>query len=288
MAFPDTEGFPGDSIRYFVGHQTPSGGTPYVRDLGNLFGVAEQTPNHILNALIDPNMRDGRLYEDTLRVKANQEPRSIAYTLLGTKKDGGMPNIYPQIQSERQFFEPIYTNSHNAYAYGGMPEVFPQVGTVNYQPPVNMPLFMDEGGTTPPPDQYPVSEGVNGMTSNFVSWLKNKSMNASDKNAMKNVTGKFHAGGGPSFFEQEQMNPNYMHPVRSYAKYGGLPKAQVGKQTPVTTNGENAATAQNNAIDYDALVAALLKTPQGQRAERADQPDETSDETRGSRTRTRR
>lgn len=223
IAFPDPDAFPGDSIRYFVGNQTPSGGTPYMRDLGNLFGVSDKTPRDIYKYLENPNLPEGRLYEDTLRIQANRNPNSIAYPLLGFEKKnkgGSLTNVpvFPQAQTEKQFFIPIYTNSPNAYAYGGMPEVFPQVGPVDYQPPVNMPLFMDQGGTATPPADYPVSKGVNNTTGNFVSWLRNKSYSASEKEATKNAMGMMKNGG---------RTLPYMEPVRTVADNG----------TNVTTTG---------------------------------------------------
>ena len=149
-------------------------------------------------------------------------------------KDGGMPTLYPQIQSEEQFFLPIYTNSHNAYAYGGTPEVFPQVGPVNYQPPVNMPLYMDEGGTATPPDQYPVQQGVNNTTGNFVNWLKNKSYNASEKEASKNAMGMFKNGGNHSGYGLP-----YMEPVRTIAQNGDAGKGNATTPSGLTQDDFN-------------------------------------------------
>jgi hypothetical protein len=70
-------------------------------------------------------------------------------------RDGGatgLPNIYPQIQSEQQFFAPVYTNSNNAYKAGGSyGEAFPQAvsypnhgwGKTNY-------FMLESGGSFPP------------------------------------------------------------------------------------------------------------------------------------------
>lgn len=59
--------------------------------------------------------------------------------------------VYPQIQSEEQFFSPVYSNSNNAYAKGGNIEEFPQAqrypqggwGKTNY-------FMLQDGGTFPP------------------------------------------------------------------------------------------------------------------------------------------
>jgi hypothetical protein len=80
---------------------------------------------------------------------------TIKATLGILKKKGGatdLPNIYPQIQSEAQFFVPTYSNSNNAYKAGGSyMEAFPQAvsypnngwGRTGY-------FMLEAGGTFPP------------------------------------------------------------------------------------------------------------------------------------------
>jgi hypothetical protein len=164
-------------------------------------------------------------------------------------KEGGMPDLYPQIQSEKQFFLPIYTNSNNAYAHGGTPEVFPQVGPVNYQPPVNMPLYMDEGGSAIPPTGYPVSQGVNNTTGDFVNWLKSKSYSASDKEATKNVMKEFKNGG---------HSLPYMEPIRTVADDG----------VQVNTNTTPSALSQN---DFNKYMNTWFQSQMGQRQQQMPQ-----------------
>jgi hypothetical protein len=70
------------------------------------------------------------------------------------EEGGSLTNrmVYPQIQSADQFFSPVYSNSHNAYAKeGGNIEEFPQAvsypqhgwGKTNY-------FMLQDGGTFPP------------------------------------------------------------------------------------------------------------------------------------------
>lgn len=80
IAAPDREStFRNDSTRYYPG-QRGNFGTPYIRDLGGLYGVDAPLSNKdILNAV-----RSGkaRYYEDTAAVKANKD-------FMFNQKNGG-------------------------------------------------------------------------------------------------------------------------------------------------------------------------------------------------------
>ncbi|NDD82714.1 hypothetical protein EB118_10955 [bacterium] len=140
--------------------------TGYVND--PLFAASEYL--HSLNTGVAPRTPSGEINEEGFRLydlfnnaaidalKDNPEAvrdATLKNTVNIVKKQGGatgLPNVFPQIQSDAQFFSPVYTNSKNAYKSGGSyKEAFPQAvsypqagwGKTNY-------FMLQTGGTFPP------------------------------------------------------------------------------------------------------------------------------------------
>jgi hypothetical protein len=163
--------------------------------------------------------------------------------------------VYPQIQSADQFFSPVYTDSHNAYAKGGNIEEFPQAisypqhgwGATNY-------FMLQDGGTFPPGmPQYtgmlPVMQTGSGLSGIMSKTIENSdhygvptfqdggmSNDEPDQSFYANKMNKFmNSIRGTAY---QKMSEDLMSSANPYmeempepgAKYGGYPlkKAQDG------------------------------------------------------------
>jgi hypothetical protein len=116
-------------------------------------------------------------------------------------RDGGQP-VYPYIQSEAEFFSPVYADIANPYnkEYGGMMEAFPQA-TPYYNPPTgNAYGFMAEGGQ---PEEM---IGVQNRIGNFMNKIADTASNARNKETMKMVKGMAKLGGLPLYKGDEGGN----------------------------------------------------------------------------------
>jgi hypothetical protein len=98
LVLPDPEGLPGDSTRYFPG-QASFGKMPYIRDLGNLYGVTDPVSPEQIAELV--KSKRAKLYPDTSYIKANPDfmPNQSkggnvpCMNCGGYMQDGGDPSI---------------------------------------------------------------------------------------------------------------------------------------------------------------------------------------------------
>lgn len=140
----------------------------------------------------------------------------------------GGPTVYPQIQTDAQFFSPVYSNSNNAYAVGGSYiEEYPQAKRYP-QGPVGGSSFymMQDGGSSmqePTKDQTFYTQKMN----DFFDKLRQ----ASYKNMMNGV------------MNSEDQSADDMGQL-ALGKYGGLPSFQ-GNQTSGQTNTGTTTTTPN-------------------------------------------
>ena len=203
-------------------------------------------------------------------------PVPPTYYAEGGSLDNRM--VYPQIQSADQFFSPVYSNSHNAYARGGNIEEFPQAisypqhgwGKTNY-------FMLQDGGTFPPGmPQYtgmlPVMQTGSGL-----SGILTKTVEDSDHygvpafqdggTADDEPDQSFYANKMNQFMDKirgtayQKMSEDLMSSANPYieempepgAKYGGYPlaKAQFG---PPSAQDRYAASVKKQQDDFRARV----------------------------------
>jgi hypothetical protein len=136
-------------------------------------------------------------------------------------RDGGatgLPNMYPQIQSEAEFFSPVYADIANPYnkEYGGMMEAFPQA-TPYYNPPTgNAYGFMAEGG------EQPEMIGVQNRIGNFMNKIADTASNARNKETMKMVKGMAKLGGLPLYQDGTSVAPGKYKSVSDFVTQNPL------------------------------------------------------------------
>lgn len=203
-------------------------------------------------------------------------------------RDGGQP-VYPYIQSEAEFFSPVYADIANPYnkEYGGMMESFPQA-TPYYNPPTgNAYGFMAEGGQ---PEEM---IGVQNRIGNFMNKIADTASNARNKETMKIVKGMAKLGGLPLYQTGRQVTEDQLSQLRSaysdiskrlpnlnqselasrayFELFGAMPSTDIASgymSDPaykaifdVYSGAGSGTTPQQNKLDLNQL--AITRTPRG-------------------------
>jgi hypothetical protein len=231
--------------------------TPLMKPWSGPYDVTGRTPNFKnLPDKMEPleNDFDSGIDYKTL---TPSYPREYSNESNVMNKGGSLTNrmVYPQIQSADQFFSPVYTDSHNAYAKGGNIEEFPQAvsypqhgwGATNY-------FMLQDGGTFPPGmPQYtgmlPVMQtgsGLSGIMSKTIENSDHYGVPTFQEGGMSNdePDQSFYANKMNKFMNSirgtayQKMSEDLMSSANPYmeempepgAKYGGYPlkKAQDG------------------------------------------------------------
>lgn len=206
-------------------------------------------------------------------------------------RDGGQP-VYPYIQSEAQFFSPVYADIVNPYnkEYGGMMEAFPQATPYDNPPTGNAYGFMAEGG------QQEEMIGVQNRIGNFMNKIADTASNARNKETMKIVKGMAKLGGLPLYQGDQggnQVTENQLNQLRSaysdmakrfpnlnqselasrayFELFGTMPSTDIASgymSDPaykaifdVYSGAGSGTTPQQNKLDLNQL--AITRTPRG-------------------------
>lgn len=128
----------------------------------------------------------------------------------------GGPTVYPQIQTDAQFFSPVYSNTNNAYAVGGSyMEAYPQAKRYPQGPVGGSAFYMMQDGGAPMEEPSKDQTFYTQKMNSFFDKLRQ----ASYKNMMAGV------------MNTEEDTTAGM-PQLSVGRYGGMPSFQPGGGVP--------------------------------------------------------